>query len=117
MTNRNEIVSNSNNSNNNQTQSQSSTSVPINPPAAPILLSQSQSAAGTESVPAAGNSTIINNAYTINRIPIVSNRNNNSNQTFSQLSSLAAIRSRSAAAQLFLSDVDCSPANILAPAG
>ena len=39
-----------------------------------------------------------------NRIEIVSNRNiSNNNQTFSQLSSTAAIRS---AAQLFLSDVD-----------
>jgi len=39
-----------------------------------------------------------------NRIEIVSNRNNSNNkQSFSQLSSTAAIRS---AAQLFLSDVD-----------
>ena len=49
-----------------------------------------------------------------NRIEIVSNRNNSNNiQTQSQLSTSAAIRSRSAA-QLFLSDLNVSSANIVA---
>ncbi len=64
-----------------------------------------------------GNAAIINNAYMTNRIEIVSNRNSNNKQSFSQLSSAAAIRS---AAQLFLSDVDVdvnvASANIVAVA-
>lgn len=52
-----------------------------------------------------------------NRIEIVSNRNNSNNiQSQSQLSTAAAIQSTAAAAQLFLSNLNVAPANLVSVA-